>query len=106
MKTLRFIRQKFELLGFSSNQPLWNLHRKIGFVQAGLAIPSFFAFFFYVADSIEELTFSIYVTSISIVIFIAFINTIHKCSKMISLFDMIDESVNKSESFSFEMCGS
>lgn len=89
----------FALMGFSSNQSFWSIEYFIAFAITVLAIPSLLIYFFYVADSIKETTDSIYITAVSIAIFISFINTVYNRSKITILFKMIEENVNNSESF-------
>lgn len=91
------MQRAFALMGFSSNKSFWNVEYLIGFATAGLAIPSFLIFLFHEADSAKEFTDSIYITAVSIAIFISFINTVHKRSKLTILFKMIEENVNNSE---------
>lgn len=101
METLQYIQQAFALIGFGTNHSLWNIYHLIGFAIAGLAIPSFFLFTIYVADTIKEFTDSIFMTAVAIAIFISFINTIHKRSKLILLFNLFEENIAKSEPLNF-----
>lgn len=97
MKTLQFVQKIFAILGFSINQPLCNRKILNGFALFSLAIPSFFMFLFRVADTIKELTDSIYITAASITIFICFVNTVFTRSKLTLFFEMLEENVNNSE---------
>lgn len=91
------MQRAFALMGFGSNESLWNAKYLIGYATAGLAIPSFLMYLFHVANSVKEFTDSIYITAVSIAIFISFINTVHKRSKLKILFKLIEENVNNSE---------
>lgn len=97
MKTLQLMRYLFALMGFSSSKSLWNREFLIGYTTAALTIPSFLMFLFRVADSTQEFIDSIYITAVAIAISVAFLNTVYKRSKLIVLFDEIEENVNNSE---------
>lgn len=97
MKILQFIQRVFALIGFDSNHSVWKIEHLVGFALTGLAIPSFFIFLFHVADTIKEFTDSIYITAVAITIFISFVNTILKKSKLTLLFNMLEENVNNSK---------
>lgn len=97
MKTLQFMQRMFVLMGFNSNNSLWNVQYLIGFATAGLSIPSFSIFLFHEAESVKEFTDSVYLTAVSITLFVSYINTILKRSELLNLFEVIEENVNNSK---------
>lgn len=95
MKTLQFTQRMLEFQGFNRvNQPLWNSKRVIASTQMILCIPSFFIYLVHVADTDKEITDSIFITSVSLLMGVSFINTVYQRSNLSLLFDKFEENVN------------
>lgn len=97
MQTLQFNQRMFALLGFSPNKPLWNREQCSGVVLMILSIPSFIIYAVNEANGDKELIDSVFISSVSIVLAISFLNTIYQRSNLYLICNLFDENINNRE---------
>lgn len=101
MRLFQTIRKNLAILCFKQNhtdshllliQQHWSC-----FLKSALSLTSLFAYLIYVAETTNELMFSVFLSTASLFIFVAFTSTVFKTSTLYGFFDHTEFVLNESE---------
>lgn len=106
MKLFQTIRKNLAILYFKQNETdsyslLIQQHLSC-FSKSALSLISLFAYLIWVAETVNELMFSIFLSAASLFILVSFASSVFKTTALYDFFDHIESSVTKSKHISFD----
>lgn len=108
MKLIRFILSKFTSVGIASNQSTikWHINRRVIVVYSiyGCALTMSAAYLYYDANTFEEYTNNIYITTAFSVIIFIFTIFVLNMTKLFELVDNFGQLVERGEQCGFNVC--
>lgn len=101
MKLFQTIRKNLAIIYFLpiETDSWWELFKQhlSCFVKSVLSLISLFAYLFYVAETLNEFMYSVFLSAVSIFIAASFTSSVFKTSVMFDIFAHADEALHKSK---------
>ena len=95
MKLFQTTKKYFERCGFTPRGDIINACHVKGFITITIGITCNLMFIYRVAETVKELTESLYVTAAIISLFLCYVTTISKTIEFFAFFNQFNENVTK-----------